>query len=100
MTIMEQMSRSSKKRDELIATDFLVSAKSTVRAYAVAVTEAASPEVRKTLTEQLNKAIQTHAQIANYMIKNDMYIAYDLEKQLKHDEEKVNIVQELLHPKK
>jgi len=100
MTIMDQMGRSSKKRDELIATDFLVSAKSIVRAYSVAVTEAASPQVRKTLTEQLNKAIQTHANIADYMIENDMYMAYDLKKQLKHDEEKIKVVIDLLNNKK
>lgn len=100
MTIMDQMSRSSKKRDELIATDFLVSAKSIVRAYSVAVTEAASLQVHKTLTEQLNKAIQTHANIADYMIENDMYMAYDLKKQLKHDEEKIKVVIDLLNDKK
>jgi len=63
------ISRPSKKRDELIATDFLISSKSLVRAYAVAITETASPDVRKVLTEQLNKAIQTHAAIAGYMIE-------------------------------
>lgn len=99
MTIQKQMTRASKKRDELIAIDHLVSAKSLVRAYAVAVTEAASPKVRKTLTTQLNKAIQTHADIATYMIENDMYLAYDLEKQLKHDEEKMSQIQELVNDK-
>lgn len=99
MTIMKQMSRASKKRDELIAIDFLISAKSLVRAYAVAVTEAASPDVRKVLTNQLNKAIESHANIATYLIENDMYLAYDLQKQLKHDEEKMNRITELVHEK-
>ena len=99
MTIQKQMNRASKKRDELIAIDHLVSAKSLVRAYSVAVTEAASPDVRKILTKQLNQAIQTHADIATYMIENDMYLAYDLKKQLKHDEEKMNLIQELVQSK-
>ena len=35
---LQSISRPSKKRDELIATDFLISSKSLVRAYAVAIT--------------------------------------------------------------
>lgn len=89
MSITENLKRASKQRDELIATDLLVTAKSAVRAYAVAVTETASPEVRKVLVKQLNQAIEDHAEIADYMIQNDMYMAYDIEKQLKHDKEKV-----------
>ncbi len=100
MEKLEKMNRPSKKRDELIATDFLVSAKSLVRAYAVAITEAATPEVRKTLKAHLDKAIQTHANIADYMIKHDMYLAYDIKKQLKHDEEKLEIAKDLLSVKK
>lgn len=43
MGITENLKRASKQRDELIATDLLITAKSAVRAYAVAVTETASP---------------------------------------------------------
>ena len=64
MSITENLKRASKQRDELIATDLLVTAKSVVRAYAVAVTETASPEVRKVLVKQLNQAIEDHAEIA------------------------------------
>lgn len=96
MSITENLKRASKQRDELIATDLLVTAKSVVRAYAVAVTETASPEVRKVLVKQLNQAIEDHAEIAEYMIKNDMYMAYDIEKQLKHDKEKVEKAQQLI----
>lgn len=96
MGIQENLKRASKQRDELIATDLLVTAKSAVRAYAVAVTETASPEVRKVLVKQLNQAIEDHAEIADYMIQNDMYMAYDIEKQLKHDKEKVDKANELI----
>lgn len=96
MGITENLKRASKQRDELIATDLLITAKSVVRAYAVAVTETASPEVRKVLIKQLNQAIEDHAEIADYMIKNDMYMAYDIEKQLKHDKEKVEKAEQLI----
>lgn len=95
MSITANLKRASKQRDELIATDLLITAKSAVRAYAVAVTETASPEVRKVLVKQLNQAIEDHAEIAEYMIQNDMYMAYDIEKQLKHDKEKVDKALEL-----
>lgn len=94
MGIQEILKRPSKKRDELIATDLLITAKSAVRAYSVAVTETASPEVRKVLVKQLNQAIENHAEIANYMVKNDMYMAYDIEKQLQHDKEKIKKAKE------
>jgi similar to spore coat protein len=95
MSITANLKRASKQRDELIATDLLITAKSAVRAYAVAVTETASPEVRKVLVKQMNQAIEDHAEIAEYMIQNDMYMAYDIEKQLKHDKEKVDKALEL-----
>ena len=81
MGITENLKRASKQRDELIATDMLITAKSAVRAYAVAVTETASPEVRKVLVKQMNQ--------------NDMYMAYDIEKQLQHDKDKVDKAMEL-----
>lgn len=96
MGITENLKRASKQRDELIAADMLITAKSVVRAYAVAVTETASPEVRKVLVKQMNQAIEDHAEIADYMIQNDMYMAYDIDKQLKHDKDKVDKAMELI----
>ncbi|MFP3721437.1 spore coat protein [Niallia circulans] len=93
---MDKLKATGKMRDELIATELLVSAKATVRTYAVAITETASPQVREILKKQLNEAIDNHAKIANYMIKNDMYYAYDVDKQLKHDKEKLDISLELV----
>lgn len=83
-------------RDELIATELLVSAKATVRTYAVALTETASPDVRKVLKKQLDQAIDNHAKIADYMIKNEMYYAHDVDKQLEHDKEKIKKSLELV----
>ncbi|SPT85600.1 putative spore coat protein F [Niallia circulans] len=96
MSFMDKLKATGKMCDELIATELLISAKATVRTYAVAITETASPQVREILKKQLNEAIDNHAKIANYMIKNDMYYAYDVDKQLEHDKEKIDISLELV----
>ncbi|WP_303984930.1 spore coat protein [Niallia circulans] len=96
MSFMDKLKATGKMSDELIATELLVSAKATVRMYAVALTETASPQVREILKKQLNEAIDNHAKIANYMIKNNMYYAYDVDKQLEHDKEKLDQSLELV----
>ncbi|WP_436837165.1 spore coat protein [Planococcus shenhongbingii] len=55
--------------DLAIATDFLVTAKAAVRNIAVAITETATPQVKKILRRELDNAIETHDKIAQYMIK-------------------------------
>ncbi|MET3699568.1 similar to spore coat protein [Bacillus oleivorans] len=71
--------------DQVIATDFLISAKAGVRNYTAAITEAATPELRKVLREQLRDAIQTHENITNYMIAKGYYHPHDLSEQLQVD---------------
>ena len=71
--------------DQVIATDFLISAKAGVRNYAVAITEAGTPELKTALREQLNAAILTHEKITNYMISRGFYHPYDLSEQLQVD---------------
>ncbi|MDQ0975431.1 hypothetical protein QFZ31_005309 [Neobacillus niacini] len=71
--------------DQVIATDFLISAKAGVRNYAVAITEAGTPELKATLREQLNTAIATHEKITNYMIARGFYHPHDLSQQLEVD---------------
>jgi similar to spore coat protein len=71
--------------DQVIATDFLISAKAGVRNYAVAITEAGTPELKAALREQLNTAIATHEKITNYMISRGFYHPHDLGEQLQVD---------------
>lgn len=51
--------------DETIATDLLLSAKSGVRSLAVAITETATPEVKKVLKKELETAIDLHDKLPN-----------------------------------
>jgi spore coat protein F len=67
------------------AGDLLGLAKTNVRNYAAAITETATPAVRETLTNHLQKAIKCHADVFQFMYENDMYPAYDLKKLLEHD---------------
>lgn len=77
--------------DLVIATDLLVTAKAGVRNLAVAITETATPSVKKLLRRELDNAIDTHDKIAQYMIKNEMYHAYDIDEQIEHDLKKADI---------
>lgn len=84
-SLIEKLTGMDKMSDQVIAADFLVSAKSAVRNYAIALTETTSPEVRAALRRQLNDAIATHETISNYMMKKGYYHAYDLKEQYKVD---------------
>ena len=83
--LIESLTGMDKMSDQVIATDFLISAKSAVRNYSIALTETTSQEVRTVLRKQLNDAIATHETISNYMMKKGYYNAYDLQEQYKVD---------------
>jgi similar to spore coat protein len=71
--------------DQVIATDFLISAKAGVRNYTVAITETGTPELKEVLRAQLHEAIATHEKITNYMIAKGYYHPHDLQEQLQVD---------------
>ncbi|EHI99282.1 Coat F domain protein [Clostridium sp. DL-VIII] len=83
--LIETLTGMDKMTDQVIATDFLITAKSSVQNYAIAITETTSKEVREVLKGQLKDAIATHEKISNYMSEKDYYNAYDMEKQFKVD---------------
>ncbi|WP_409270013.1 spore coat protein [Neobacillus sp. SCS-31] len=71
--------------DQVIANDFLMSAKAGIRNYTIAITEAATPELRTILREQLQAAIQTHENITSYMMSKGYYHPHNLSEQLQVD---------------
>ncbi|AZU63720.1 spore coat protein [Neobacillus mesonae] len=85
--------------DQVIATDFLISAKAAVRNYTVAITETATPELKTALRQQLNDAIATHEKITNYMMAKGYYHPHDLSEQLQLDltaaDTAINLAQKL-----
>jgi len=71
--------------DQVIATDFLIAAKTDVRNIALALTEASNPRVREALQQYLNDAIDTHERITNYMMARGYYNPRDITEQLNVD---------------
>ena len=69
----------------LAAGDLLGLAKSSVKNYATAITETATPSLRKVFKKQLNGAIDNHAKIFNYLYERGLYPAYDFNKILQND---------------
>jgi similar to spore coat protein len=79
---LQNMAGMSGMTDQVIATDFLISAKSGVRNIAFAITETATPELRAALKEQLRVAVETHEAISSYMISKGYYHPSDISEQI------------------
>ena len=71
--------------EQVIATDFLIAAKAGVRNYAMAISEAVTPEVKEVLRRHLNAAIDTHEKVTRYMIRKGYYHTDDFSAQLRVD---------------
>ncbi len=83
--LLQNLAGMADMTEQVIATDFLISAKSGVINYAMAISETATPEVREVLRRHLEVAIGTHERIAKYMIKKGYYIPEDMDKQISVD---------------
>lgn len=85
------MAPRGESRDEVIgdlafyAGDLLSLMKASVRNYAIAITETATPALRKTLTNHLLRAVKGHGRIYNYMYQKGFYPSYDLGELLNND---------------
>jgi len=71
--------------DQVISMDLLMSAKTGIQLYAVAATEAATPELRAVFVNQLHEAIEAHADVTAYMIDRGFYHAYNVPEQARLD---------------
>ncbi|WP_078427585.1 spore coat protein [Alkalihalobacterium alkalinitrilicum] len=83
--LLQNMAGMAAMTDQVIATDFLISAKAGVRNTTFALTEATTPEIRTALRKQLNDAIEAHEKIYQYLISRGYYHPSDLKEQLKVD---------------
>jgi spore coat protein F len=59
--------------------------KTMVRNYAIAITETATPQLRQILVNQMNTAIQLHANVFYFMYERSYYPSYNLEQLLSND---------------
>lgn len=83
--ILEHMSGLHTLTDDVIAMDLLINAKSGVRNYAMAVTECATPEIKRILMKQLDEAIDSHEKISNYMVQHGLYHPFHISEQIQLD---------------
>jgi similar to spore coat protein len=90
--IIEQLTGMDTLTDQVIATDFLLSAKSGIKTYALALTESATPEVKAVLRKHLGEAITTHEQITKYMMQKGFYHPYHPIEQIQQDRSNVETV--------
>ncbi|WII36790.1 spore coat protein [Paenibacillus thiaminolyticus] len=97
MNLLRNLTGMSGMSDQVIATDMLITAKAGVRNLAVALTEAATPEVRNVLKQHLDTAIQTHENLTAYMMDKGYYHPYNVQEQLQVDmksaDSSLNLVQ-------
>ncbi|WNC17578.1 spore coat protein [Brevibacillus brevis] len=75
--------------DQVVAMDLLISAKSGVRNYAMAITETGSPEIKATLAKHLDEAIDLHEKISTYMIERGWYHPWNVDEQIKLDQQNI-----------
>ena len=85
MSLLRNLTGMNGMSDQVIATDMLITAKAGVRNLAVALTEAATPEVRDVLKQHLDTAIQTHENLTAYMMDKGYYHPYNVQEQLQVD---------------
>jgi hypothetical protein len=71
--------------DPVYAGDLLGYAKASIRNTAAALTETATPQVRKMLTQHLRHAIHLHAKVFHYMSARGLYPAYHPERVIQND---------------
>lgn len=83
--MMQNMEGMGAMTEQVIAADFLITAKTGIKNLALAITETSTKEVRDTLKQYLNDAIETHEKISDYMISKGYYYPDDLSKQLQMD---------------
>ncbi len=83
--MMQNMTGMGAMTEQVVATDFLITAKTGIKNIATALTETSTKEVRETLRQYLNDAIDTHEKISNYMISKGYYEPDNLSKQLQID---------------
>jgi similar to spore coat protein len=84
-TIIEHLTGMNTLTDQVVATDFLLAAKTGIKTYALALTESATPEVKTVLRQHLSEAIATHEKITNYMMQKGYYHPYNVSEQIQLD---------------
>ncbi|GAA4719923.1 spore coat protein [Brevibacillus fulvus] len=81
-SVMENMTGMNVMTDQVVAGDLLNAAKTGIKNYAVAISEAATPELRAVLRKQMDEEIAFHEKISSYMMQKGWYKPYDMNEQI------------------
>lgn len=95
MKLIQNLAGMSDLTEQVIASDFLMDAKTAIRSYAIAITEATTPEVRKVLRRHLDSALYSHEKILKYMMANGWYDVYNPKEQMEAEKQSANTVMKL-----
>ncbi|QOX63477.1 spore coat protein [Anoxybacterium hadale] len=76
MKIIQNLAGLGDMSEQIIAADFLLNAKATVRDYGTILSESSSPEIRQVLRKQLDAAITMQERIQKYMTTRNYYQIY------------------------
>nr|WP_318540107.1 spore coat protein [Terribacillus saccharophilus] len=76
--------------DSAICTEMLITAKSAVNNYAIAITEAINPELRQTLVRHLDEAIEMQGTISSLMAQHNWLFPADPKSQFPFDRKAAN----------
>lgn len=76
-SIIEYLTGMDALTDQMIATDLLISVKSGIRNYSMAITEAGHPEIKEILGRHLEEALDMHERLSEYMGEKGWYHAFD-----------------------
>lgn len=71
--------------DSAIALDFLLSVKTGIRYYAVALTETSSQVLRQALYRQMEQSIDLYEEVVTLMLEKGWLYPHDVEKQIELD---------------
>ncbi|WP_458352378.1 spore coat protein [Peribacillus frigoritolerans] len=71
--------------DSSFALDFLLSIKSGIHTYGIALSETANPALRKALYQQMEQSIDLHGELSDLMIRKGWLYPNDVDKQVELD---------------
>lgn len=84
-TLIEHLLGMHTLTDQVLAMDLLNTAKSSIRNYAMAITEVGTPDIKAVLNQHLEDAIDAHEQIVDFLLDKGWYHPWDLKEQLELD---------------
>jgi len=89
-SIIEYLTGLDALTDQMIATDLLISAKSGIRNYAMAITETGHPEIKAILARHLGEALDMHEMLSTYMTEKGWYNAWEPKEQMNLNLQNIN----------